>query len=340
MAVASASTASSRARRSPNGASSNDSSPEREQVERDERRRDLHRELLARATRPGCWRSCSASKSSPRSFATTSSPSSTHAVGQLREQRLAQLGEVPQQRLAVAALQIEVVAVAEHDAAEAVPLRLVRHRARRRQLARELREHRLDAAAEPGASSTRRLASTSVTRSATSSSRSPVARTLRSTTPRRETLGADDELHRHAEQVGVGELHAGARIAVVEQHRDAARLAARRTDASAAATTVARRVAAPGQHDEVHVVRRERRRPRQPVRRRGTPRRRPRRSARCRCRSNPSASGAARRLRRCKRASSASEYFVPSWNTCPTSMPRSTDERVARSAGTGRPARS
>ena len=47
-------------------------------------------------------------------------------VGQLREQRLAQLGEVAQQRLLVAALEIELVAVAEHDATEPVPLRLVR----------------------------------------------------------------------------------------------------------------------------------------------------------------------------------------------------------------------
>ena len=52
-------------------------------------------------------------------------------IGQLREQRLAQLGEVAQQRLLVAALEIEVVAVAEHDAAEAVPLRLVEHVGRR-----------------------------------------------------------------------------------------------------------------------------------------------------------------------------------------------------------------
>ena len=44
---------------------------------------------------------------------------------ELLEQRLAQLGEVTQQWLLVAALQVEVVAVAEQDAAEAVPLRLV-----------------------------------------------------------------------------------------------------------------------------------------------------------------------------------------------------------------------
>ena len=65
-------------------------------------------------------------------------------VGELFEQRLAQLGEVAQQRLLVARLEIEVVAVAEHDAAEAVPLRLVADVARRRQLTRELGEHRLE----------------------------------------------------------------------------------------------------------------------------------------------------------------------------------------------------
>ena len=49
-------------------------------------------------------------------------------IGQLLEQAVAQLGEVAQQRLLVARLQVELVAVAEHDAAEAVPLRLVRSR--------------------------------------------------------------------------------------------------------------------------------------------------------------------------------------------------------------------
>ena len=57
------------------------------------------------------------------------------AVRQLFEQRLAQLGEVAQQRLLVARLEIELVAVAEHDAAEPVPLRFVDHVARGRHLA-------------------------------------------------------------------------------------------------------------------------------------------------------------------------------------------------------------
>jgi hypothetical protein len=67
-----------------------------------------------------------------------------NAVGQLFEQRFAQLREVAQQRLVVPALQIEIVAVAEHDAAEAVPLRFVGDFARRRQLTRQLREHRVE----------------------------------------------------------------------------------------------------------------------------------------------------------------------------------------------------
>src|SRR5262249_45275374 len=56
----------------------------------------------------------------------------------------AQLREVAQQRLLVAALQLEVVPVTEHDAAEAVPLRFVQHVAVGRQLARQLGEHGLE----------------------------------------------------------------------------------------------------------------------------------------------------------------------------------------------------
>src|SRR4051812_46849105 len=65
-------------------------------------------------------------------------------VGELGEHRLAQLWEVTEQRLLVARLQIELVAVTEHDAAEAVPLRFVEHLAAGRQLARQLREHRIE----------------------------------------------------------------------------------------------------------------------------------------------------------------------------------------------------
>src|SRR5439155_13902107 len=67
------------------------------------------------------------------------------ALGKLREQRLAQLGEVAEEGPLVAALKIEIVAVAEHEAAEAVPLRLVQHVVTvGREVARELGEHRLE----------------------------------------------------------------------------------------------------------------------------------------------------------------------------------------------------
>ena len=72
----------------------------------------------------GWMRSCSASKSSPPPLATTSSPSSTHRGGQLRRERLEQLGEVAVERIFVAALDEDLVAVAEHESAEAVPLGL------------------------------------------------------------------------------------------------------------------------------------------------------------------------------------------------------------------------
>ena len=75
----------------------------------------------------GCMRSCSASKSRPLSPTMTISPSSTNRSGNAVAQRLDQLGEVAGQRPVVAAAELDLVAVAEHDAAEAVPLRLVEH---------------------------------------------------------------------------------------------------------------------------------------------------------------------------------------------------------------------
>ena len=60
------------------------------------------------------------------------------------------------------------------------------------------------------------------------SSRSPVARILRSTMPLAMPFVADDDLHRHADEVGVGELHAGPHLPVVEEHVEPGRLAARR----------------------------------------------------------------------------------------------------------------
>src|SRR5476649_1103253 len=97
--------------------------------------------------------------------------------GQLRAQRSAQLGEVPQQRLRVPALEVEVVAVAEHDAAEAVPLRLEDDVARRRQIARELGQHRLERRSDRKAHAppVRISTTAATTESSASSSRSPVA---------------------------------------------------------------------------------------------------------------------------------------------------------------------
>src|SRR3954451_8105770 len=54
------------------------------------------------------------------------------------------LGEVAVHRLAVAALEVDVVAVAEHDRAEAVPLRLEAPAVAVRQLLRRAGELRLD----------------------------------------------------------------------------------------------------------------------------------------------------------------------------------------------------
>ena len=175
------------------------------------------------------------------------------------------------------------------------------------------------------------------TSSSGTSSRVPVARSLRSTTPRRDALGADDELHRHADEVGVGELHARAHVAVVVEHVDALRAAAPRRCARRPRCTAAALLAAAGHDDEVHVVGRERRAATRCRARRGAPRRPRRARATRRCRSNPSPSGAARRSRRCSARRAPREYFVPSWNTWPTSMPRSIDERLpaarARVAG-------
>src|SRR6185436_3692443 len=66
------------------------------------------------------------------------------ALRQARAEVLVQLREVAVERAQVAALDVDVVAVAEHDRAEAVPLRLEEPAVPRGQLGRELREHRLD----------------------------------------------------------------------------------------------------------------------------------------------------------------------------------------------------
>ena len=72
----------------------------------------------------GWIRSWSTSNSSFGPTATNSSPSSTHRSGSCSRIAVDDLGEVAGERLGVARGQLHLVAVAEDDAAEAVPLRL------------------------------------------------------------------------------------------------------------------------------------------------------------------------------------------------------------------------
>ena len=65
-------------------------------------------------------------------------------LGQRRPQGVGQLGKVPGQGLLVAAADHHLVAVAEHDPPEPVPLGLVHHPAGGRQLPGQLGQHRLD----------------------------------------------------------------------------------------------------------------------------------------------------------------------------------------------------
>ena len=85
-----------------------------------------------------------ASKSSRSPAAMTISPSTTHRSGSLALQRLDHLGEVAGQRLLVAAGQLHLVAVAEDDAAEAVPLGLVEQTSPLGDLLDRLGEHRAE----------------------------------------------------------------------------------------------------------------------------------------------------------------------------------------------------
>ena len=66
------------------------------------------------------------------------------SLGQRVEQLRDQLREVAVERALVAARQLDLVAVTEDDAAEAVPLRLVEQAVSRRDRPRQLRQHRQD----------------------------------------------------------------------------------------------------------------------------------------------------------------------------------------------------
>ena len=92
----------------------------------------------------GCRRSCSASKSRPRGVTMTISPSTTQPAGSNAQQRLVQLGKVAIERLRVAALDVDVVAAAKDDRAEAVPFGLEEIVAFRRQALGDPGQHGLD----------------------------------------------------------------------------------------------------------------------------------------------------------------------------------------------------
>ena len=97
-----------------------------EQVERDEADGDLGGELLDAA---GCGMDAQRQQvevEAIRLVATTSSPSTTARSGSASRSGSHDLGEVARERAFVAAAELDVVAVAEDDAPEAVPLRLER----------------------------------------------------------------------------------------------------------------------------------------------------------------------------------------------------------------------
>ena len=121
--VAEASSASSCSRRSWNGSPRRSRSP----TQAGPRRRS--RPASAGPAASPAMRRDGAAAAAPRSRAArpsamTISPSSTQRGGQLRAQRLDELGEVAVERLLVAALDEDLVAVAEDQHAKAVPLRL------------------------------------------------------------------------------------------------------------------------------------------------------------------------------------------------------------------------
>ena len=96
----------------------------REQIEEDDRGRDLAREQLRRATRPDGGAAAAPRSRGAPSRAMTISPSSTQRGGSCACSGAKQLGEVAVERLLVAALDEDLVAVAEHERAKPVPLRL------------------------------------------------------------------------------------------------------------------------------------------------------------------------------------------------------------------------
>ena len=80
-------------------------------------------------------------------------------LGKLRLERLDQLREIPVERLLISALDEQLVAVAENERAEPIPLGLVDPSFARRKVADAVREHRkdgrIDGKLHPGCYNTR-----------------------------------------------------------------------------------------------------------------------------------------------------------------------------------------
>jgi hypothetical protein len=116
---------------------------ERQQIERHERRRGLGCEPLHPRRR---WMDPLAQRveveAPPCHVGDDDLTVDDASLGQARPQRIEQLGEVAVERSLLAARELHVVAVSEHDAPETVPLRLEQPAVAGRDLTRQLRQHR------------------------------------------------------------------------------------------------------------------------------------------------------------------------------------------------------
>ena len=135
---------SSSARRSAKGASRRSRSPTREEIEEDDRRRDLARKQPDAGRRPGGGGAAAPRSRAPPSRAMTISPSSTQRGGSCARSGGDQLRVVADERLLVAALDVDVVAIAEDQRAEPIPLGLEDPVAAGRQRPDTEREHGLN----------------------------------------------------------------------------------------------------------------------------------------------------------------------------------------------------
>ena len=136
-------TASSRARRSPCGTARRSSSPSASRSQATKLAGDSAASIRTRDS-AGWMRSSSASKSSAPSLGDDDLAVEHAALGQGRAERIGQLREVAVERLEVAGLGVDLVAVAEDERPEAVPLGLEQPAVVGRQRVDGLGEHRLD----------------------------------------------------------------------------------------------------------------------------------------------------------------------------------------------------